>query len=238
MRRVLLQSAVVALFLPGQALAGMPMIRLTDLARMRFQSLSFFLVGFLLCSFLIQRLWNWLGRDFPTLPRLSYGRALGLVGLWGLLFVLVLTMISGARELMTPGAWKKEGFTYKLADRNRTEAGWTETVVDAIREQEEVRGRQQDLRRLADALWDHARNHEGRFPASLTDPAQPPSLHGVPGTGSDYIYFGGTRTEKDGRLLALEPETHAGERWVLRTDGTLRLESSAAIRAALAQEQR
>ena len=25
-------------------------------------------------------------------------------------------MISGARELMTPGAWKKEGFTYKLND--------------------------------------------------------------------------------------------------------------------------
>ncbi len=35
--------------------------------------------------------------------------------IWGLLFVLVLTMISGARELMTPGAWEKEGFTYVLA---------------------------------------------------------------------------------------------------------------------------
>jgi hypothetical protein len=30
------------------------------------------------------------------------------------LFLLVLTMISGARELMTPGAWEKKGFTYQL----------------------------------------------------------------------------------------------------------------------------
>ena len=35
---------------------------------------------------------------------------------WGSLFVLVLTMISGARELMTPGAWKKDGITYVLED--------------------------------------------------------------------------------------------------------------------------
>jgi len=50
------------------------------------------------------------------LPRLSFGRALAGVILWGLLFFIVLTMISGARELMTPGAWKKDGATYKLAD--------------------------------------------------------------------------------------------------------------------------
>ena len=44
------------------------------------------------------------------------GKALGVVFLWGLLFVLVLTMISGARELMTPGAWEKKGLTYRLTD--------------------------------------------------------------------------------------------------------------------------
>ena len=31
-----------------------------------------------------------------------------------LLFVIVLTMISGARELLTPGAWEQNGGTYEL----------------------------------------------------------------------------------------------------------------------------
>ena len=67
----------------------------------------------------IQRVWNASRADFPRLPRLSFGKAVGVVFLWGLLFLLVLTMISGARELLTPGAWRKEGFTYKLdADGN------------------------------------------------------------------------------------------------------------------------
>ena len=40
------------------------------------------------------------------------------VVLWGLLFMLVLTMISGARELLTPGAWEKKGATYQLKAGN------------------------------------------------------------------------------------------------------------------------
>jgi hypothetical protein len=59
-------------------------------------------------------IWNALRTDFPRLPRLSYFKGLGLVFLWGLLFLLVLTMISGARELMTPGAWEKKGLLYEL----------------------------------------------------------------------------------------------------------------------------
>ena len=29
---------------------------------------------------------------------------------------IVLTMISGARELMTPGAWERNGVTYRLSE--------------------------------------------------------------------------------------------------------------------------
>ena len=54
-------------------------------------------------------------RDFPKLPRLTFFKACGVVLMWGLLSIIVLTMISGARELMTPGAWVKQGFTYRLA---------------------------------------------------------------------------------------------------------------------------
>ena len=67
-------------------------------------------------AFVVQSLWNTLKKDFTRLPRLSYFRACGFVTLWGLLFVVVLTMISGARELMTPGAWKRRATTYELAE--------------------------------------------------------------------------------------------------------------------------
>ena len=52
--------------------------------------------------------------DFTRLPRLTYGKSIAIVALWGLLFILVLTMISGARELMTPGAWEQHGATFRL----------------------------------------------------------------------------------------------------------------------------
>jgi hypothetical protein len=91
----------------GVAEAGMPSVQYTisEAAKMRVETLSFFLGGFFLAAYCIMWLWNYLAKDFRVLPRLSYGKALALVTLWALLFILVLTMISGARELMTPGAW-------------------------------------------------------------------------------------------------------------------------------------
>ncbi len=78
------------------------------------QTLSFFVVAFLVGTKCLQWIWNAARKDFPFLPQLGYGRALSLTLLWGCLFVVVLTMISGARELMTPGAWRKSGWTYQL----------------------------------------------------------------------------------------------------------------------------
>src|SRR3954471_21141704 len=110
--------------LPSAAAAGMPsplpddvpvFSRLTDSAAARLTALSFFAFVLLVCAAVVRWLWNYLARDFPRLPRLSYGRAVAGVVLWGLLFFIVLTMISGARELMTPGAWKRQGATYTLA---------------------------------------------------------------------------------------------------------------------------
>jgi hypothetical protein len=100
-----------------EILAGMPTFTLTDLARMRIDAISFFLLVLLLSAWGVQRLWNALAKDFVRLPTMSYKRALGVITLWGFLFVLVLTMISGARELLTPGAWEKNGATYKLKGR-------------------------------------------------------------------------------------------------------------------------
>lgn len=91
-------------------------LTLSKLAKLRLDAISFFLVGLLASGWAIQVIWNSLAKDFPKLPRMSYLRSLGLIALWGLLFLLVLTMISGARELMTPGAWRKNGLLYELAE--------------------------------------------------------------------------------------------------------------------------
>jgi len=105
--------------------AGMPsplpievprVLQLSTPALERFQTISFFLLVFALCSAVVMFLWNYLQRDFPRLPRLTFGRAAAGVFLWGLLFVIVLTMISGARELMTPRAWEQRGYTYQLVE--------------------------------------------------------------------------------------------------------------------------
>ena len=111
-----LATALVLLAASAPAHAGMPSITLTDIAKARLDTISFFLVALLLCAFLVKLLWNFLQKDFPKLPRMTYRKSLAAVILWGLVFLIVLTMISGARELMTPGAWKKEGVTYRLKE--------------------------------------------------------------------------------------------------------------------------
>ena len=70
-------------------LAGMPSITLTDVVRMRLQTISFFAVGVLLSAAAVCWLWNRLRQDFDVLPHLRYRAALFGTVLWGLLFLLV-----------------------------------------------------------------------------------------------------------------------------------------------------
>lgn len=114
-----LAALLILLAAPATAHAGMPFIGMDDVLQARADTISFFIFLILVLSLLVKLLWNYLARDFPKLPRMSYPRALAGVLLWGLLFLLVLTMISGARELMTPGAWEKQGVTYRLKDAPR-----------------------------------------------------------------------------------------------------------------------
>jgi len=108
-------AAVVMLCATDAAWAGMPsMLTLTKIGQFRFEAMSFFIFVFLLVSLFFQKLWNYLRNDFPKLPMLSYRRSLGFVLAWALVFNIVLAMVSGARELMTPGAWETSGSTYKL----------------------------------------------------------------------------------------------------------------------------
>lgn len=106
------------------ALAGMPSALPEDFQQLfwlkestshRLQAISFFAFTFVAATVAFWGLWNNLARNFTALPRLNIARAACMTLLLGSLFIVVLTMISGARELLTPGAWRKQGATYTLA---------------------------------------------------------------------------------------------------------------------------
>ena len=107
---------ILLLLLAPAAQAGMTVVTLTDAARARLDVLSFFIVAYLLLAWAVKALWNSLAKSFAKMPRLTYRRALSLMLLSGLFLYVILTMISGARELLTPGAWEKQGIGYRLRD--------------------------------------------------------------------------------------------------------------------------
>ena len=216
MKSPALSTIIGALLLtPATALAGMPQFMFTDLAQMRLSTISFFLVVIAVVGFGVQRLWNRLGLDFPRLPRLSYRGALAFVVLWGLVFHLILVMISGARELMTPGAWERDGATYKLRQ-----------VRPASQADQLHLARRQQLDRLRAALWQYAEQNEGRFPPDdyasgipeavwmVLDPSQ---LH--------YVYVSGSRTDGPKTPLSFEPGIYGRDRYVLYTTGEIELQT-------------
>jgi hypothetical protein len=210
----LLISTSVFLANGSTARAGMPSISLTDIARMRFQTISFFLVCFLICALFLQKTWNGLTRDFPRLPRLSYGRALGALSLWGLLFVLILTMISGARELMTPGAWEKQGLTYKLSSNSKETPPSSDLINETVR--------QTALDRLRIVLWTYAKSHDGSFPARGMESDIPEEAWRIPGPSMmSYRYVPGLTIGQGAAILAYEPAIFGSDQLVLRTDGKI-----------------
>lgn len=189
------------------------------------QGISFFVAGLLLSAWAVKGLWGVLRKDLAWLPPLGYGRALSLVVLWGLLFVVVLTMISGARELMTPGAWKKQGWTYKL-DQPSPPSATPQTNLEE---------RRQALQKLRLALLQYAAAHEGKFPPA-DDSALEPEVWNIPGwPGLKFFYVAGQSGASTGRLLVYEPELDSEERQVLLTSGMVGTMRNAEIRAALAE---
>jgi hypothetical protein len=210
---ILIGSAAVIAAMPSIALAGMPSATLTDIAAMRLQTLSFFALVFFVSSWIVQRLWNGLSADFPRLPRLGYWRATSLVAIWGLLFLVVLTMISGARELLTPGAWEKVGLTYKLAETadNPEESDESATLEE----------RRQQLNRLRVALLFFSMSHGGNLPASRTESGIAREVWRLPNTVIEYEYRPGLKIEIGNELLAFEPPIYSGDPLVLFTSGDI-----------------
>lgn len=157
----------------------------------------------------VRVLWNLLARELPRLPRIGYGTAFAGTLLWGLLFHLVLTMISGARELMTPGAWQRAGITYEL------------TPIATEREQV-VHARKLRIEQLRADLWRWAEAHEGRLPPHALAPEPPPEtwITAHP-SGTRFAYVGGHRVDASEAIVAFEPGVYGPMRFVLRANGAI-----------------
>jgi hypothetical protein len=205
---VIAALSVILLSVPSIAQAGMPVVLLNDIASLRLKAISFFIFAFALCAWGVQFLWNRLRRDFTGLPRLSYGRAAALLLLWGMLFTLVLSMISGARELMTPGAWEKTGITYRLA-----------TPADPMLAARRIAR----LEGLKQALWKWAAAHEGRLPTTEADRGGIPAEYWATLDPSrmPFRYRPGALLDGPVTLIAYEPEIFAPPRLGLFSDGTI-----------------
>lgn len=211
---------------PPHLFAGMPTVVLTDVAKLRIEVISFFLVVFLLCAVVVRWVWNGLARDFPRLPRLGIGRALGLVAVWAALFVLVLTMISGARELMTPGAWKRDGATYKLNEENPPAVAPSEASESLRREK---------LDALRIALWERV-GADKVLPESRDSANVSGDAWVVPHpSGLRYLYIPGRSLGADPpALVAAEPDLFSASRLGLFTDGSIRPVAATEVESALA----
>lgn len=190
----------------GTATAGMTVVTLTDMARLRLESLSFFIAAYLLISLCVKWLWNHLAKVIPNMPHFGYSRALALVFLSGLLFYVLLTMISGARELLTPGAWEKQGVGYRL----RGEVG----------ELPDKEARRERMRTLRDAIWAHAETHEGAAPGSPFAPGMNPDLWRFP-AGGFYAIVPGVKPGVGRGILVFEPSAAGPRRVILLADGSV-----------------
>ena len=116
-------------------------------------------------------------------------------------------MISGARELMTPGAWQKQGWTYQLAKP-------ADVPEPHFRER-----RRMSLEQLRLALLQYAALNHGQYPAqrdaitaNWNVPAHP---------GFEFLYQAGQQPSTAGELLVYEPEIGDDERLVLLTNGMI-----------------
>ena len=202
----------------GRASAGMTVITLTDIARARIDALSFFIFLYLVISWVVKLIWNQLAKSFISLPRLKYLQALGVVFVTGLLFYVVLTMISGARELLTPGAWEKQGAGYRLREDG-----------PAPLEKED---RRQALRKIQQAIWDYAKAHGGNAPASPLVEGIDPSLWNFEGGGL-YCLMPGVRPAVGREILVYEPSAAGGRRFVLLADGSIEDRSEGTLKGQL-----
>lgn len=194
---------------------------LSDIAGARLEVISFFAVGYLVLAWAVKKLWNVLTKTFVSLPELTYRAALALMLVSGLLMYVILTMISGARELMTPGAWERQGIGYQLRDApGQTEQG----------------KRKESLEQLKAALWTFVQDHDGKFPKGIFDPTFPQSKWAHPNGGAYYCYLPPPEKASGRQILVYEPATAGPKRYVLLGDGSIELWKENRLKTALQRQ--
>lgn len=107
-------------------------------------------------AWIVKALWNSLAKDFESLPQMSYLRALGMTLLWGLAMVVALILIDGTRHTLSPAAWVRNGFTYRLSTEE-------EQILTDYRNQ-----RREQLKNLHADLKSHIEANGRTLPPSLT----------------------------------------------------------------------
>ena len=114
---------------------------------------------------------------------------------------------------MTPGAWEKQGLTYRLSQP-------TPPPPPVLIEEPY---RRQKLVRLRDVLWSYARAHEKRFPANDSGTEIPSELWLASETPRGrYLYVAGQTVDQGASPLVYEPGTYGERRLVLLTDRTIK----------------
>lgn len=205
-------------WLPAQA--GMTVITLTDIAKARLQSISFFCFVYLLLALGVMALWNYLAKSFQWMPKINYRRALALMLVSGLFLYVILTMISGARELMTPGAWNKQGIGYELSNGIK------------IPSKSE---RKNSIHTLKKKLWAYAQEHEGKLPSGIFDKSLQPRDWALPDVPGYYAYLAGNKVGGGREILVYEPTVMGGQRFVILTDGSIERWSANKLKEALSK---
>jgi len=187
--------------------AGMTSYGLDAVAGFRLQTLSFFVFLLLGLSWGLKRLWNGLRAAFPSWPVLTFRWAFGLLLLFGLLIHVVLTMIAGARELMTPAAWEKDGPRYRLR-------------VAPISENVSRSDRLASIEEMKERIWNYARMHKGEVPDGPFGGEIPFSEWRAP-TGGAYCYLPRQSVGGGRDLMLYEPAESGSKRFVLLRDGSI-----------------
>ncbi len=178
---------------------------LTDDARMRLDTLSFYGVLLMVISFGVMVVWNCFGKMMRRLPRLAFGRTMTMVGLLGVLFWAMTWLVMGALAERMPEAWGP-----------RWAAEWMRE--DRVRHVPAMAERREAMEQFREVVWAHAAEHGGHPPGSPFADGQELGMWRFP-AGGFYVAVPGAKPGVGNDILMVEPATAGTTRWVLMADG-------------------